>query len=208
MMMVGFGLMLPEDAASQTRSPIQFAIAAQPLAAALDSYSITTGLELYYDGDLAVGRRSSAVEGRRAPEAALQELLTGSGLVARPTGPNSFTIKPAPASHLVTARHQPYFAAIQGRVSRILCARAETRPGDTDLLLQLWVAPTGTIQRAQLLDAPNAGMRERAFAAALRGVSIGVAPPAELPQPVVMAVLARSKGGRTGCVDIAATALR
>jgi hypothetical protein len=208
-LMLSLGLMLPaQDAASQTRSPIQFAIAAQPLAAALDSYSIMTGLELYYDGDLAVGRLSSAVEGRRAPEAALQELLAGSGLVARPTGPNSFTIKPAPASYLASARLQPYFGAIQGRVSQILCARAETRPGDTDLVLQLWIAPTGTIQRAQLLDAPGAGTRESAFATALSGVSIGAAPPAELPQPIVMAVLARRSGGRAGCVDVATTAVR
>jgi hypothetical protein len=166
MMVLGIGLAVPgHDAASQTRSPIQFAIAAQPLAAALDTYSITTGLELYYDGDLAVGQRSSAVDGRRAPETALQELLAGSGLLAHATGPNSFTIMRAPAPRLASASHQPYFAAVQGRVSQVLCARAETRPGDADLLLQLWVAPTGTIQRAQLLDAPNANMRENAFAA-------------------------------------------
>jgi hypothetical protein len=208
-LMLGFGLTLPgHDAASQARSPIQFAIAAQPLAAALDTYSVTTGLELYYDGDLAVGRRSSAVEGRRAAEVALQELLAGSGLVARATGPNSFTIKPAAALGLTSASHQPYFAAIQARVSQILCARAETRPGDVDLLLQLWVAATGTIQRAQLLDAPKASTRGDAFAAALRGVSIGAAPPAELPQPIIMAILARNKGRPAGCIDIAATAVR
>ncbi|MCA6116447.1 STN domain-containing protein [Bradyrhizobium sp. WSM 1738] len=199
--------MLPaHDAASQERSPIQFAITAQPLATALDTFSIASGLELYYDGALAVGRRSSAVEGRLAPEVALQELLAGSGLVARATGPNSFTIKPAP--RLTSARHQTYFAAIQGRVSQVLCARAETRPGDVDLLLQLWVASTGAIQRVQLLDPPNAGKEEAAFATALRGISIGIVPPAELPQPVVMAVLARSKGERAGCVDVAATAVR
>jgi hypothetical protein len=207
-LVLAFGLTLPgHDAAAQTRSPIQFAIAAQPLAAALDTYSITTGLELYYDGDLAVGRRSSAVEGRRAPEVALQELLAGSGLVARATGPNSFTIKPAAASRFVNATYQSYFAAIQARVSQVLCSRAETRPGDADLLLQLWVASTGTIQRAQLLDTANGDTREKAFAA-LRGVSVGAAPPAELPQPITMAILARSNGGSTGCTGAATTAVR
>ena len=205
---LAFGVTLPgHDAAAQTRSSMQFAIAAQPLAAALDTYSITTGLELYYDGDLAVGRRSIAVEGPRAPEVALQELLAGSGLVARATGPNSFTIKPAPASHFANATYQSYFATIQARVSHVLCSRAETRPGDADLLLQLWVASTGTIQRAQLLDTTSGDTREKAFAA-LRGVSIGAVPPAELPQPITMAILARTSGGPGGCTGAAAKVVR
>ena len=208
-LLFGVGLALPgHDAVSQTRSPIQFAIAAQPLAAALDSYSVISGLELYYDGDLAAGRRSHAVEGRLVPDVALRELLTGSGLVARATGPNSFTITPGPSSRPASAAHQSYFAAIQARVSQVLCAHAETRPGGADLLLQLWIASTGTVQRAQLLDAPNNDMRENAFAAALRGVSIGVAPPAELPQPITMAIFARSNGEPTGCGGATTAAAR
>jgi hypothetical protein len=207
-LLFGVGLALPgHDAVSQTRSPVQFAIAAQPLAAALDTYSVVSGLELYYDGDLAVGRRSHAVEGRLVPDLALRELLTGSGLVARATGPNSFTITPGP-SRSVSASHQSYFATIQARVSQILCAHAETRPGDADLLLQLWIASTGTVQRTQLLDAPNGDMREKAFAAALRGVSIGVAPPAELPQPITIAIFARTNGEPTGCGGVTTMATR
>lgn len=203
-LLFGVGLALPSHGAvSQTRSPIQFAIAAQPLAAALDTYSIISGLELYYDGDLAVGRRSSAVEGRLAPDVALRELLAGSGLVARATGPNSFTIKPGPPSRLASATHQSYFAAIQARVSQALCAHAETRPGRADLLLQLWIASTGTVQRAQLLDVPDSDRRVNAFAAALRGVSIGAAPPVELPQPITMAIFARTNGEPTGCAGVA-----
>jgi len=208
-LVLGFGLALPgHDAVSQTRSPIQFAIAAQPLAAALDTYSVISGHELYYDGDLAVGRRSSAVEGRLVPDVALRELLAGSGLVARATGPNSFTIKPGPPSRLASATHQSYFATIQARVSQVLCARAETRPGDADLLLQLWIASTGTVQRAQLLDAPNRDMRENAFVGALQGISIGAGPPAELPQPITMAIFARTSGGPTGCAGVTTTAAR
>ncbi len=207
-LLFGVGLALPgHDAVSQTRSPIRFAIAAQPLAAALDTYSVVSGLELYYDGELAVGRRSHAVEGRLVPDVALRELLTGSGLVARATGPNSFTITVGP-SRPASASHQSYFATIQARVSQALCAHAETRPGSIDLLLQLWIASTGTVQRAQLLDAPNGDMRENAFAAALRGVSIGAAPPAELPQPITMAIFARTNGEPTGCGGVTTTAAR
>jgi hypothetical protein len=208
-LLLGVGLALPgHDAVSQTRSPMQFAIAAQPLASALDSYSVISGVELYYDGELAVDRRSHSVEGRLVPDVALRELLTGSGLVARATGPNSFTITRGPAPRPANATHQAYFATIQSRVSQALCAHAETRPGGTDLLLQLWIASTGTIQRAQLLDAPNGDLRENAFAAALRGVSIGGAPPAELPQPITMAILARGNGEPTGCGGATTTAIR
>jgi hypothetical protein len=207
-LLFGVGLALPgHDAVSQTRSPIRFAIAAQPLAAALDTYSVVSGLELYYDGELAVGRRSHAVEGRLVPDVALRELLTGSGLVARATGPNSFSIAPGP-SRPASASHQSYFATIQARVSQALCAHAETQPGSTDLLLQLWIASTGTVQRTQLLDAPNGDMRENAFAAALRGVSIGAAPPAELPQPITIAIFARTNGEPTGCGGATTTAAR
>lgn len=207
--LLGAALALPGHAAvSQTRSPIQFAIAAQPLATALDTYSVISGLELYYDGDLAAGRRSHAVEGRLVPEAALRELLTGSGLVARSTGPNSFTITPAPSSRHASASHQSYFAAVQSRVSQVLCAHAETRPGVADLVLQLWIAPTGTVQRAQLLDPPGGDMRESAFDAALRGLAIGVAPPSELPQPITMAIFARNKGEPTGCGGATTMAVR
>lgn len=208
-LVLGFGLTLPSHGAvSEIRGLIPFAIAAQPLAAALDSYSAISGLELYYDGELAAGRRSSAVEGRLAPDVALRDLLAGTGLVASATGPNSFTIKRGPATRPADAHHQSYFAAIQTRVSQVLCARPETRPGEVDLLLQLWIASTGTVQRAQLLDAPNVGAREHAFAAALHGVSIGAAPPAELPQPITMAILARANGAPTGCAGTATTAGR
>lgn len=208
-LLLGLGLALTgHEAASQTRSPIQFAIAAQPLAAALDAFGVTSGVELYYDGDLAVGRRSHAVEGRLAPEAALQNLLAGSGLAARATGPNSFIITLDSALRLPSASHQSYFAMIQARVSQALCAHAETRPGDTDLLVQLWIASTGIVQRAQLLDPPGGEMRESVFATALRGVPIGAAPPPELPQPITMAILARAKGEPTGCGSSSMTAVR
>jgi hypothetical protein len=208
-LMLGFGLtLLSHGAFSQMKPPLQFAIAAQPLAVALDAYSAASGIELYYDGELAIGRRSSAVEGLHGPDVALRELLVGSGLVARATGPNSFTIVSSRPARVANPDHQSYFAAIQARVSRALCARAETRPGDTDLLIQLWIATTGTVHRAQLLDAPEDRMRENAFAAALHGVQIGAAPPAGLPQPITMAILARSSGEPSGCASSTTTAGR
>jgi hypothetical protein len=208
-LLVGVGLALSgHGAVSETQSPIQFAIEAQPLATALDTYGAISGVELYYDGSLAIGRRSHPIEGRLVPDVALRQMLTGSGLVARATGANSFTITLGDSSRLASAIHQPYFATIQSRVSQVLCGQAETRPGGVDLLLQLWIAPTGTVQRAQLLDVPKGDARESAYAAALRGVSIGAAPPVELPQPITMAILARTGNEPTGCGGATTTAVR
>ncbi|WP_049870456.1 TonB-dependent siderophore receptor [Pseudomonas cremoricolorata] len=57
-----------------------YAIAAQPLDAAILQWSATSGVQLFADGELTRGKRSSAVQGRYSAEAALQQLLAGSGL--------------------------------------------------------------------------------------------------------------------------------
>ena len=202
-LVLGFGLTLVGCGAfARARTLLEFTIAAQPLAVALDAYSAASGFELYYDGELAIGRHSSAVEGLLAPDVALRELLVGSGLVARATGPNSFTIAPISSSRAANSAYQSYFAALQIRVSQVLCASPDTRPGNTDLLIQLWIAAAGTVLRAQLLDADD-GAHESAFAAGLRGLQIGAVPPAGLPQPITMAILARGKGEPSGCAGSA-----
>jgi hypothetical protein len=195
-------------ALSQTKTPIPFAIPAQPLAAALDAYSAASGMELFYDGELALGRRSGAVDGLMAPDAALRDLLAGSGLVARVTGPDSVTIVRASPTRVADVVHQSYFAAIQTRVSQALCGRAATRPGDADLLIRLWISSSGTVQRALLLDAPDDVARENAIAASLNGLSIGVRAPEGIPQPVTMAILARTQGEPTGCPGSTSAAVR
>jgi hypothetical protein len=191
--------------ASRPEAKVDFNIPAQPIASALDIYSAVTGREIFYDGALAKGRRSSTVQGSLAPEEALRSLLVGTGLVARATGRASFML--APSSHAGGVAYQPYFAMLQTKVSRALCGHAETRPRDADLLLRIWVAPSGIVQRAQLLDQPDDHAGEESFDAVLRGMPVG-APPADMPQPVMMAILARNAGGSTGCSDSTAAGSR
>ena len=198
---IGAALLAAGSDAS-AKDPVRFEIPSQPIATAIDAYSAATGLEVFYDGALATGRRSNMVRGIFAPEGALRELLAGTGLTARATGSRSFTLalsSPTPR-RVSSAADQSYFAAIQMKVSEALCAHSETRPGDADLLVRLWIASSGTIARAELNDAPDAPAREEAFAAALRGLPVGV-PPADMPQPVMMAILARNPGEPTGCAS-------
>ncbi len=198
---------LSHCALAQTKN-IQFAIAAQPLAPALEAYSLAAGRELYYDGQLAVDRRSSAIEGLLPPETALRQLLVGTGLVAQPTGVNSYSIVPARPALRANEVFLSYFAIVEKQVAQLLCTRSETRPGVSDMVLELWITERGTVRRTRLLDPANDLAHASAFAVALRDVQIAAAPPADLPQPIVMAILSRAEGQSTGCANSSSAAGR
>jgi hypothetical protein len=186
---------LQQHAAAQSDKMTKFAIASQPLAKALDTYSRLSGLEVAYDGALAAGRWSHPVDGMLASDEALRELLIGTGLSAKATGQNSFMVAPMSQSVAPNSSQQSYIAAVQHNVARVLCAFPETRPRAADVIIQFWVDASGVIQRAELLDTPP---QEHAFIEELRGVSIGE-PPGDLPQPITVAVLARAGDQATGC---------
>jgi hypothetical protein len=205
--LAGIGVaLLASGARASAEELVWFEIPAQPIATAIDAYSSATGLEVFYDGALAAGRRSNMIRGTFAPDSALRELLAGTGLAARPTGRGSFTLLQAPSRPVSSVADQSYFAAIQTKVSEVLCAHRETQPGEADLLVRLWIASSGTIARAQLSDASDASTKEGAFAAVLRGLPVGV-PPAGMPQPVTMAIMARHPGQPTGCANANADTL-
>ena len=71
-----------------------FNIPAEPLAEALVAYGAATNSEVYYDGAMAIGRLSSALEGYFAPAQGLEILLDGTGYQSRRTGLDTFTLMP------------------------------------------------------------------------------------------------------------------
>lgn len=73
-----------------------FDIPAQPLADALRQFAHQSGVQLGFAPALAAGRQGQAVRGVLAADAALQQLLRGSGLQARREGA-TWTLEPAPA---------------------------------------------------------------------------------------------------------------
>jgi hypothetical protein len=186
----------PSDSVRQSARLIHFSIPAQPIASALDAYGAATGLEVYYDGALASGRRSSAVVGWLAAEAGLRELLVGTGLVLQVTGEGSITVVPARHTRASSAAYQSYFAGVQSKIAKALCSRGDTRPGEDNVLLKIWIASSGVVQQIAVLDSVDA----QAYATALRGVAFAV-PPVGMPQPVTVAILARRAGEPTGCPD-------
>lgn len=195
--------LLQQSVAAYSDDGVRFAIASQPIIQALDQYSAVTGREVFYDGALAAGRRSNAVLGVLAPDAALRELLVGTGLTAKPTGKTSFTLKVAAQTRAGSVALQSYFAEVQTKIASALCARAETRPADQDRLVRIWVTTNGIVERAQLVSLCDKQAPTREISQAfLRGLAVGP-PPADMPQPVVMAILAGAPSAcREGAVDV------
>src|SRR5699024_1964975 len=73
-----------------------FDIPAQPLADALRSYMRQSGVQVAYPAALANGASSTAVHGALDAQAALAQLLQGSGLAPRALGPGAVTLERAP----------------------------------------------------------------------------------------------------------------
>lgn len=76
----------------------EFHIPAQPLASALSAYTRESGIDVLYGSSLPKDVSSSAVEGTMFPSEALAQLLTGTGLTFRLTGPHTAQLEEAPKS--------------------------------------------------------------------------------------------------------------
>jgi hypothetical protein len=184
-----------------------FNIPSQPLADALVAYGEITGLEVYYDGAFATGRRSTKVVGKFTSLDGLEILLRGTGYVPRVTGPDALTLEPMSRaaelpSHVSTAlirRYEPYFAALQTRIARALCG-LDTGASD-EIIVSFVVSESGVIVGARSLTLGGNPARDAALAANLRGLQIDEAPPPDLPQPVTMAIYPLSARETRGCAQ-------
>ncbi len=87
----------PAPVAAQVSAVRDYAIAAQPLAAALVRFSETSGRQVVADGELLRGRTTGGVTGSYADDAALVRLLAGTGLTWRFSG-EAVIIQAAPES--------------------------------------------------------------------------------------------------------------
>lgn len=189
------GAALPEAAASG----VDFDIAAQPLAAALQRYAMQSGRPALFDSAAVSGRTSAAVRGHHAPETALRLLLEGTGLAAERTrdGPaDAFVLRPVDARAL--AARQPaegvdtdYGAWVQARVWEALCADARTAPGGYRTLLRFEVDAAGALQKPRLLTSTGNARRDAAVREALQRVRVGRAPPPAMAQPLTLVLLPR-----------------
>lgn len=186
-----------------SREVVTFNIPSQPLADALVAYGAATGLEVYYDGTLAVGRRSAALDGSFMPMHGLEILLDGTGFWPRATAPDSFTLislqraeLPARLPESLLRQHEPFFSALQAGIAAALC--------DTDadqvkqIIFSFWITGTGAIYGARLLGSEQSASGAR-LVERVNKVNIGRPSPADVPQPITMAVYPPSGEGVSGC---------
>lgn len=177
-------------------TPRQYDIPAQTLDDALDAYIRASGAQVLYEITLTKGLRSMAVEGQFTPDAALETLLAGTGLAVRRADIDSFVIVPgagekvSPAASLMRS-HANFMSALQTGVLAALCRTPLTRPGEYKIAIELWVAPTGIVQRSALVGSTGNAERDGMLHRALRGTSIRLAPPSNIPQPFILTIAPR-----------------
>lgn len=197
--------------------PIAFHIPAQPLASALQVYGERAGVQVLYESNSATGRRSAAVEGDFTPEDALNRLLNGTGLKVQYIRPDAITLAlpsaadgTPPANPLVTAdlslgtlrvrapgdgdetgRLHDYSESVQLDIQKALKRNAKTRVGSYRAILDLWIDPSRTVQRTELLRSTGDLDRDTAVAAAIRGLTISRPAPTNTPQPVRVVIVAK-----------------
>ncbi|HBN8235957.1 TPA: TonB-dependent outer membrane receptor [Pseudomonas aeruginosa] len=216
--LLGLGMVLPAPGAvpGESGRPTlrlavhEFDIPPQGLAAALVTYSGVTGMAVLVDGELARGRRSARLQGRFTASDALARLLDGTGLMARYTSQEAFTLLPAQAARSVVASPisssravQPldrgYAGALQAALEEQLCRSPHTRPGTYRAVLQLWIGRHGEVRHSRLLGSTGDARRDGALVESLRGVRVMRATPATLAQPLTILLLPKATDRAMEC---------
>ncbi|NVO17598.1 MAG: TonB family protein [Rhodoplanes sp.] len=189
----------------RSTGPVAFDIPAQPLVSALEAYGIAAGREVVYNGNLAMGRRTTGVKGVFTPETALHILLDGTGLSPRYMADDAFVLVPTTAlpSNLPTNTASPhvvarYYGRIQGALRQAFCFDAHTRPSDYRVAVSFWIAASGTVSRVEILGSTGDSDLDSAVDDKIRGLPIG-APPPGFAQPVTLVVAPRSQGAELDC---------
>lgn len=205
----------PRTIAADPAAPMRFDIPRLPLAAALSRFHAQTGQSLLYDDAIAEGRLAGPLQGERTPEAALRELLAGSGIVVRYTSQAAFMLMrpeapdagsaPAAAAtgtasaSAATAARRGYYTELQARVTAALCGDPATMPGSYRLALNLWIDAEAPVVERVLLHPTGNERRDARIAARLTGLALASAPPAGLAQPIALLILPRQPAQTGDC---------
>lgn len=188
-----------EPVIERSETAMSFDIPAQPLQSALESFMTMTTHSGLYDSAVTVGRYSSEVRGRMAPEAALRQMLAHSGLEVRYPTDDTFSLVPATTAAPIAApmprdsandEKARYFDSLQASVESRLRKSPSTAPGSYRAALSLWVASTGSITKVRLLDTTGSSPRDARLSAALQGLQVLAPPPGNtIRQPITIVIL-------------------
>ncbi len=182
-------------ASPDAQHQISFDISAQSLVSALEVYGAISGRQVVYDASLAEGRQSTGVKGVLPPDVALHKLLAGTGLAPRYMAADGFVLVPdrdVDQPRMGTQSQEAvtrYYGRVQARLKQILCADKLTRLGGYRAVIGLWIASSGIVTRAVLLDTTGNSNLDSVLDRMVSRLVIGEPPPAGFAQPLVMLVV-------------------
>lgn len=188
-----------------------FSIEPQPLASALDAFGVSTGTELLYGANLTAGRNSSGVVGSFTPDDALHILLADTGLQFVQTAPRAIklvadsqsvramppaaanapqlTLSPLHVQELPVRDFLPYATALRYAIQDAIRRDGNLRRGKYRAILNVWVSPSGAVQRSQYLASTGDDDLDGAIMKTVQKVEMQQSPPSDLPQPVHVWIL-------------------
>jgi hypothetical protein len=172
------------------QAKLAFDIAAQPLEQALDAFGSTSHFQVLYETAMTLGRKSAELRGTYTQEAALRQLLSGTGLDFAYTEEHAFTLIPvklsaAPPSYRISDFDR-FLGSVQATVMAALCRQSETRPGPFTSTMQFFIDSSGRVANPRLLTSSGLSVRDVAITDVLKHVAVGEAPPPTMPQPITM----------------------
>lgn len=184
---------------------ISFDIEAQPLASALGRYGDLTGREVFYDAQLGKGRRSNSVRGVFTAGAAIDVLLSGTGLSAHFLEDGSFVLLPTPPSRepavqaASDSRQMRYYALIQASLRDTFCRSRAVRPGRYRVVALLWIAPSGIVDHYQRLGSAGAPDIDKGIDETLGKLQLSEPPPPGFTQPILTMIIPWAAGVTMDC---------
>lgn len=171
---------------------LDFDIQAQSLEAALQQYSLTTGLNILVDSRLITSQYSPGAQGSFTVKQALQQLIAHSGLEVQYTSSHMFTLMPNAQQHKPTKpfaaaalRNSELVAVFQRSLEQIVCQSSLLPSGNYRMLIQIWLSPHGGVETVRLVRQTNNMARDEQILEKLRKLAFP-SPSGRLPQPITL----------------------
>lgn len=200
--------LVAEPAAAREQANEWGVTAGRPLADALREFGKRNGYDVVVAEELIEGKRAGSVRKARTAYDALMQMLDGSGLVPRFTRPDAIILEPAvrqappdmsldeidvltSAFRANNNEYRWYGEKLLGASLALLRRSSELGARSYDFTLYVWLSPDGRITG---LDGFGAGSNEEAVRVArklLDGMTVGSPPPANMPQPVGLRIVAQ-----------------
>lgn len=182
--------------------------AGQPLADALRQFGKRNGYDVIVAEELVEGKTAGSVDKARTAYDALMQMLEGSGLVPRFTRPDAIILESASRQEppdmsldeidvLTSAfranndEYRWYGEKLLGASLALLRRSSELGTRSYDFTLYVWLSADGRIVG---LDGFGVGKNDEALGVArkiLDGMTVGSPPPANMPQPVGLRIVAQ-----------------